>query len=82
MKLKGKVGDREVIMLIDCGATHNFIHRQLEDELKIPVTNTTNYGIVIYDGTTLQGKGVCKEVIVEIPRVTVLENFYPWIWVV
>lgn len=26
MKLKGKVSGREVIVLIDCGATHNFIH--------------------------------------------------------
>lgn len=39
--------------------------------------NTTKYGIVIDDGTAMQGKGVCKEVIVELPQVTVLENFLP-----
>lgn len=66
--------------MIDCGATHNFIHQQLVDELKIPVSNTTNYGIIIRDDTTLQGKEVCKEVIIELPGVTVLENFLPcWI---
>lgn len=77
MKLKGKIREREVIVLIDCVATHNFIHRHLVEELNIPVTNTTNYGIVIADGSTLQGKGVCKEVIIELPRVTMLENFLP-----
>lgn len=77
MKLKGKVSGREVIVLIDCGATHNFIHRQLVEDLDIPMLNTTNYGIVIGDGTAMQRKGVYKEVIVELPQVTVLENFQP-----
>lgn len=63
--------------MIDYGATHNFIHRQLVEDLKLPVTNTTNYRIIIENNTTFQGKGVCKEVIVELPGVTVLKNFLP-----
>lgn len=77
MKLRGKIGEREVVVLIDCGAIHNFVHQQLVEELKLPVTNTTSYGIVIGDGLTLQGKGVCKEIIIELPKVTLLENFLP-----
>lgn len=77
MKLKGKIGERELIVMIDCGATHNFIHRQLVDDLKITVTNTTNYGIVIENGTTLQGNRVCKEVTIQLPVVIVLESFFP-----
>lgn len=60
MKLKGKIGDCEVVVLIDCRATHNFIHQQLVEELKLPVTSTTNYGIVIGDGTALQGGGFVR----------------------
>lgn len=60
IKLKGEIGDREMVVLIDCGATHNFIHRQLVEELKLPVTNTTKYGIGIGDRTMLQRKVVCK----------------------
>lgn len=63
--------------MIDYGATHNFIHRQLVEDLKLPVTNKTNYRIVIENTTTFQGKGVCKEVIVELPGVTMLKNFLP-----
>lgn len=77
MKLKGRIGEREVVVLIDCGATHNFIHRQLVDKLNIPVTNTTHYGIVIGNRSAIQGKGVCKEVIIELLGVTVMENFLP-----
>lgn len=77
MKLKGKVGGREVIVLIDCGATHNFIHRKLVEELNLSISKTTSYGIVIGDGTAVQGKGVCKQVIVELSEVMILENFLP-----
>lgn len=45
MKLKGTVGPRVVILLIDYGATHNFISLQLVQQLGIPTTVTNNYGL-------------------------------------
>lgn len=50
MKVKGNVGEKEVIILIDCGATHNFISIGLVKELQIPLSDTINYGVVMGNG--------------------------------
>ena len=60
MKLKGKIGDREVIVLIDCGATHNFIHQQLVDKLKIPVTNMFVMGLLSVTEQRYREKGFVR----------------------
>lgn len=46
-------------------------------ELEIPVSPTSNYGVVVGNGTTIRGKGVCKAVMVILPEVTVTKNFLP-----
>lgn len=40
MKLTGKVGEHLVTILIDIGATHNFISLGLVQELGLPITAT------------------------------------------
>lgn len=57
-KMKGVVNGREVVVMINCGATHNFIHQKLVSELDIPVFPTSSYGIVVGNGTVIQGKGI------------------------
>lgn len=50
MKLKALVAGREVVVMVDCGATHNFIHQKLVTELELPLMQTSNYGIVVGNG--------------------------------
>ena len=60
MKVKGKLGTREVMVLIDCGATRNFLSVELIEELKLPLLTTTNYGVVMGIVFAARGKGICK----------------------
>lgn len=62
MKLKGKINGETVIVLIDYGATHNFISEQLVLLLKLPREEASNYGVILGFGTTIKGKGICKKV--------------------
>lgn len=60
MKVRGTIKGQEVMVLIDCGATHNFVSKRLVDELHMPLKETSNYGIVMGNGVAIKGKGVCR----------------------
>lgn len=77
MKLKGAIQGREVVILIDCGATHNFIAHSLSEELKLPCSETTSYGVIMGTRLAVKGKGICCGVVLELPKLTVKEDFLP-----
>lgn len=77
IKMKGKIDMEEVVVLIDSGATHNFITQRLVDDLKLPLTETANYGILMGAGPPIKGKGVCKGVVLSLGDLTVVEIFLP-----
>lgn len=77
MKIRGRVGTKEVTVLIGCGATHNFVSLELVEELKLPLISTSNYGVVMGTGVAVGGKGIFKGIIVEMQGLTVLEDFLP-----
>lgn len=58
MKVKGKLDNKEVIVLVDCGASHNFISEKLVNELQITMRDTSNYGVILGSDTVIKGKGV------------------------
>ncbi|KAA0057084.1 ty3-gypsy retrotransposon protein [Cucumis melo var. makuwa] len=76
-KIKGKVKDREVVIMIDYGATHNFISLRQVEEMQISTTETTQYGVIMGSGKAVQGKGMCTGVVVGLPGLTVVEDFLP-----
>ena len=41
MKVKGKISQQDIVVMIDCGATHNFISTKLVKRLAIPMEGTT-----------------------------------------
>ena len=60
MKLKEEVFGKEVIVLIDCRATHNFISWDLVRRLGIPVVETTDFGVETRTGKSVQGMAYVK----------------------
>ena len=50
MKIKGRLGPKDVTVLIDCGATHNFLFVDLIKELKLPLSTTSNYRVSMGTG--------------------------------
>lgn len=77
MKFKGKIQEREVIVLFDCGATHNFISTKLADELQMVRTKTPSYGVIMGSRTAIRGGGICKGVVLALPEMTIMEDFLP-----
>ncbi|KAA0061436.1 retrotransposon protein [Cucumis melo var. makuwa] len=74
MKLRGIVKGKEIIVLIDSGATHNFIHHELATERKIPIDRNTQFGITIGDGTSRKGEGICSKVEIQLEGLRVVTD--------
>ncbi|WVY89838.1 hypothetical protein V8G54_035352 [Vigna mungo] len=75
LKLKGRIGSREVLVLIDSGASHNFISRSLVGELGMAVKETQPYFVSLGDGQRRKISGCCERVTLELGN-EVVEQFY------
>ncbi|TYK14439.1 uncharacterized protein E5676_scaffold186G00980 [Cucumis melo var. makuwa] len=75
MKLKGWVRHKEIVVLIDSGATHNFIHQALAEELQMRLEQNTQFGYTIGNGTRCKGKGVCRRVELKLKEITIIADF-------
>lgn len=56
MKLTGNILGHPVLVMIDCGATHNFISAELASQLALPITRTASYGVLIGTGLSIRGR--------------------------
>ncbi|TYK21518.1 Ty3/gypsy retrotransposon protein [Cucumis melo var. makuwa] len=77
MKVRGSLQGKEVVILIDCGATHNFVSEKLVTSLQLPIKETAHYGVILESGAAIQGKGICESVEIQMKNWTVKEDFLP-----
>ncbi|KAL0533232.1 hypothetical protein IC582_030448 [Cucumis melo] len=77
MKVRGKLLGEEVVILIDCGATHNFVSEKLVKKLSLPIKETSHYGVILGSGAAVQGKGVCEKLEVQLKGWKIVEDFLP-----
>ena len=78
MKVRGQLGSREVVILIDSGASHNFVASKLVRELGMKCEATAGYGVQVGNGMNFQQQGVCREVQVLIQGCEVVDDFFPF----
>ena len=62
MKLQGKISGILILLLVDSGATHNFISRKLVEALGWTWEETKSMNILMGDGHTTETSGMCKEI--------------------
>ena len=75
MKLHGKIEDRDIVILIDPGATHNFICEKLVEELRLLLSLMPTYRIVLGDGHMVYGKGKYVEVPITTQGIMITDTF-------
>ncbi|GKA54712.1 putative mitochondrial protein [Tanacetum coccineum] len=77
MKLHGIIGDMVVVVLIDSGATHNFMSTRVVKQLGIMVMDSSRLTVTLSNGQVAHSKGMCKGVIVSLPGMRLIEDFLP-----
>ena len=66
LKIRGQIKERDVVVLIDSGASHNFIMFALVKELGLPVASTKDFAVVLGTGAEIRATRVCWQVTVYI----------------
>jgi len=67
-----------VRVLIDCGASHNFVAPKIAQELGLEVDVGPQFVVKVADRKQVQGQGVRKGVSLSFLEVTVTEKFFPF----
>ena len=60
IKLMGDIQGRQVLILIDCGATHSFIRDDLVESLSLPMDERVTFFVQVGDARNVKGKGICQ----------------------
>eukprot|EP00253_Pinus_taeda_P025407 PITA_25407 len=62
LKIRGFIKHRPVVVLIDSGSTHNFIHQKVAEKMHCFVRAVSNFQVQIADGGTMKCEGHCENV--------------------
>ncbi|CAN6472899.1 unnamed protein product [Victoria cruziana] len=62
MRVKGKMGDKDVVILIDTGATHSFVSTEVAQTSKVRTKEHPVFDVTVGDGTRLQSQYMCPDV--------------------
>lgn len=77
MKLRGELGGETVIVLIDSGASHNFVSERMATKLGLVAQNTTKYGVMVAGGVKVHGRGIITGVELKLQDCTIHTSFLP-----
>ncbi|XP_074377189.1 uncharacterized protein LOC141718709 [Apium graveolens] len=77
MKLKGTIDNKQVVVMIEPGATHNFVSLDAVKALGLTITSSKNFGVALGTEESVQGKGECRSVVLQLQGITIIENFLP-----
>eukprot|EP00253_Pinus_taeda_P006672 PITA_06672 len=62
IKIEGQIKKKKVIVLIDSGSTHNFIHCKVAKELNCFLYSTSECQVIIENGGTINFSGKCHNI--------------------
>ena len=77
MKMIGSILGHEVVVLVNSGATHNFITSELAEILALPLSSTEDYGVQMGSGHAVKGAGVCRSVPLSLQSIEIVDDFLP-----
>jgi hypothetical protein len=62
MRVRGKIGEQQVVILIDTGSTHSFVDQNLAKKMKISTEERSKLTVMVANGETIPCPGCCVAV--------------------
>ena len=75
MRLAEIMNERTVVVMVDPGATHNFVSEVTIEKLGLHPIESRSFGVTLGTGETVQGEGVCTGVVLELQGIKIVEDF-------
>ena len=76
MRMRGHMGSTKVVVLIDSGATCNFIHEGLVRAKDWKVSETRSFGVKVGGGRVIRSSGKCVNFPLKIQGIEFVEEFF------
>ncbi|KZV50863.1 hypothetical protein F511_25461 [Dorcoceras hygrometricum] len=70
LKLRRGIRGEEVVIVVDSGASHNFVSRTLMEKLGFEIDESVRFGVCIGDGGKVQCQGLCRNLMVDLGTYT------------
>ena len=64
-----------VVVMVDSGATHNFIFPATVAQCKLKTTNNANLEVLLGAGLSVQSSGICQNVQMLLPTISFQADF-------
>lgn len=77
LKLKGTIQETAVMVMIDSGASHNFLSKEVVRRLGLSAEGTSGYIVIVGTGLAVKGEGICRDVELLTQGCTVMTIFLP-----
>ena len=74
--MEGLLQGHSIVILLDCGASHNFIATELVDKLNLRVQDTPSYLVEVGDGHKVRCKGKCPKLKFQLQQLEIEQEFY------
>jgi len=75
-KVKGKIQHKEDVILIDPGASTNFIATRIVQELQLLTTRIREFQVEVGNGTIKKGNLGCERVKIEVQGIKIIQSFF------
>ena len=85
IRVKAKVGNHELVVLIDSGSAHNFISERVANLLHLPIVSTNSFTLRVANGERLPCQGRFEQVHILFQDILFSLTLYSsplliWIW--
>ena len=76
MKLMGRIAGSDVVVMLDSGATHNFISPSVVQRLRLKMCAVSNLDVLLGNGVVVKGLGVCQDVSFQLGTTGFTSDFF------
>ena len=82
LKLKGDIKKKNIIVLIDSGSTHSFIHFKIAKEFNCFLYPPSEHQVMVANGGTINFSRKCHSIKLTKGNMYLIVHFFPFQWVV